>query len=222
MGKVLKENAKFEAARSTDAVAVGRQRITTELEQALSEFHDIHAKLSEGSSFYSDLVGRLMQISQTVEGYIYAQSLTRRDVDLSYSSQSNKASVEASDAALARRLAEELQMGDDFGQGSTSPTAASATPASSSYDFPPPPTMASSAPPPFPSFGSSSSAAAASSPPPPAYGAVVGSSSSGSTSANTAAAARLADMGFPMAKVQAALKAHNNDEEKALDQLLSS
>jgi hypothetical protein len=220
MGKVLKENARFEAARSTDAVAVGRQRITTELEQALSEFHDIHAKLSEGSSFYSDLVGRLMQISQTVEGYIYAQSLTRRDVDLSYSSQSNKASVEASDAALARRLAEELQMGDDFGQGSTSPTAASATRASS-YDFPPPPTMASSASPPFPSFGSSA-AAAASSPPPPAYGAVVGSSSSGSTSANTAAAARLADMGFPMAKVQAALKAHNNDEEKALDQLLSS
>jgi hypothetical protein len=219
MGKVLKENAKFEAARSTDAVAVGRQRITTELEQALSEFHDIHAKLSEGSSFYSDLVGRLMQISQTVEGYIYAQSLTRRDVDLSYSSQSNKASVEASDAALARRLAEELQMGDDFGQGSISPNAASATP---SYDFPPPPTMASSAPPPFPSFGSSSAAAASASPPPPAYGAVVGSSSSGSTSANTAPAARLADMGFPMAKVQAALKAHNNDEEKALDQLLSS
>ena len=77
----------------------------------------------EGGAFYSDLVGRLQQMSQTLAGATYARGLVRKDFEDSQGSAGDKRSMEASDAALARRLAEQLQMGDGAAVEPESPSA---------------------------------------------------------------------------------------------------
>ena len=120
-----------------------------------------------------------------------------------------------SDAALARRLAEELQMDEPPPPN---------YPAGSPFDGPPPVDFPGFAPPPAPP--PTSAYAAASHPaatPPPAYDSVAPGGHAGATAGvSEAAVLRMAEMGFPRERARAALAANGNDEAAALNDLISS
>jgi len=208
---------------------------------AATEFHDAHAQLTDGASFYGDLVGRLLQLVQTAEGAFYASNLRRRDLELSFGSSHVRASREASDAALAQRLAQELQMdgpngfSDSNTGGHSSGSSSRLDPPLSPppYDLPSLPTysQSSSAPPPPPisSVSARTSTASVSTvdAPPPFYASAVATAAPVSppyaaAAADPAAISRLADMGFPKADAAKALEASGGNEEAALNQLLES
>mmetsp|Transcript_84058 Transcript_84058/g.238194 ORF Transcript_84058/g.238194 Transcript_84058/m.238194 type:complete len:581 (+) Transcript_84058:731-2473(+) len=106
--RIMAENSAFQAARSADAVTLERERVVQGAENATTAFTEMHTQVSEGLAFYTDLVGRLSQIVQTSEGYACAQSMVRRD----FEAEQGTVSQEAADAEMARRLADQLQMGE--------------------------------------------------------------------------------------------------------------
>jgi hypothetical protein len=205
-----------------------------DVDGAATAFHDAHAQLAEGASFYGDLVGRLLQVAQTCEGALYAASLRRRDLELSLGSSHDKATLEASDAALARRLAHELQMGDDGGDedgdgsgGSTGALPPFVPPPA--HDFPSVPAYAPAPPTSFARLDVSAAktfaaraAASAVDAPPPFYQAAAAAPppDAAAAAADPAAISRLADMGFAKADAARALETHGGNEEAALNQLL--
>jgi hypothetical protein len=201
---------------------------------AATAFHDAHAQLAEGASFYGDLVGRLLQVAQTCEGALYAASLRRRDLELSLGSSHDKATLEASDAALARRLAHELQMGDDGGDedgGGSGGSSGAPHPfvPPPAHDFPSVPAYAPAAPPtsfarldvPAAKTPAARAAASAVDAPPPFYQAAAAAPPPyAAAAADPAAISRLADMGFAKADAARALENHGGNAEAALNQLL--
>jgi hypothetical protein len=179
-----------------------------DVDGAATAFHDAHAQLAEGASFYGDLVGRLLQVAQTCEGALYA--------------------------ALARRLAHELQMGDDGGDedgdgsgGSTGALPPFVPPPA--HDFPSVPAYAPAPPTSFARLDVSAAktfaaraAASAVDAPPPFYQAAAAAPppDAAAAAADPAAISRLADMGFAKADAARALETHGGNEEAALNQLL--
>mmetsp|Transcript_35032 Transcript_35032/g.60323 ORF Transcript_35032/g.60323 Transcript_35032/m.60323 type:complete len:433 (+) Transcript_35032:903-2201(+) len=293
MQRIMVENDAFQAARSADAITLERERIVQGAENAAIAFMEMHAQLSEGVAFYTDLVGRLGQLLQTSEGYSYAQNMVREDFE---TAQGDK-TQEASDAEMARRLAEQLQIevgtptpvipAPAYPGTSTTATpsfpsaAAGAVAAPSAPTFVPPAASAPAfnvdsapyqAPVPGGPCSTPAAVAAAAYTPAPAYAPrpayqppASSSSSTGSSaaagpafpsataaydpyaqaaaplgapppysaapppySAATAgggggdqAVIRLTEMGFERHKILQALKAHNGDEQAALNSLLS-
>lgn len=203
---------------------------------AATDFHDAHAQLTDGVTFYGDLIGRLLQMVQTAEGAFYASNLRRRDLELSFGSSQEKASREASDAALAQRLAQELQMDGNSGHGSNHSGNNSSNSSGLDRPLPPPPydlpslpTYSQSPSPPNSSVNTrpntASAPASTADAPPPFYEAAVAATASASTpyaaaAADPAAISRLADMGFPKSDAAKALEANGGNEEAALNQLL--
>ena len=60
-------------ARSADAVTAARARVIQAVERATASFGEVQQQLAEGGAFYADLVGRLLQMEQTIAGFAYAQ-----------------------------------------------------------------------------------------------------------------------------------------------------
>lgn len=123
----LSENARFEDARQADAVTMQRQGLIMNVDEAVHHCTELYNQLMGGRGFYEDLISRLEQMKQTVEGYSYAQQMVRREFQ-------ENSQAEADSVALARSLAEGLGMSDP---GLTARLPASGFPC---YSNPPPST----------------------------------------------------------------------------------
>uniref|UniRef100_A0A7S2RUF9 BRO1 domain-containing protein n=1 Tax=Rhizochromulina marina TaxID=1034831 RepID=A0A7S2RUF9_9STRA len=324
VAEVMAKNHEFTQARNADETTLKRQQIIQGVNAVVTKFSDFHSQLSDASYFYGDLLARLQQIMNAIEGYVYAQQVVRQEFLEQQDAAKSKQSQEDLDAALAQRLAQELQMPPPafpagpatpgvpahaagmasfpgprppstdaiafqtpamgqystatgppvhgFGASAAGAAAAPTTAAPPSYSYQPgsglgapgypppsnslghmpPPTMPgayspssysmpSSTGPPFPAVLNTAAGQPAftgappgySAPPPaypPAYGASpapayysphpVAGSMPGGLGSNPKVA-RLMEMGFPQDKVVAALRAHNDNEEAAANQLLS-
>mmetsp|Transcript_34135 Transcript_34135/g.67871 ORF Transcript_34135/g.67871 Transcript_34135/m.67871 type:complete len:912 (+) Transcript_34135:105-2840(+) len=232
MAHVMRENDRFDAARLKDGVTLGRQKVVMDVERAVEDFKEIDSQLAAGASFYADLVSRLQQLVQTVDGFVYAQEMVRKETEQEVKRQREQppasfVSTMASDAELARRLADELNMQQPDVEneapghlGYALPTPPSYQPpagtpnAPVSINSPASPSQSSSVAPPFPTFATPV-------PPPPAYDAVAPSASAPSSTVNESTVRRLAEMGFSREAVFNALESNDNDEDRALNQLLS-
>ena len=123
------------------------------MERAVATFNELQQQLNEGCTFYADLVDRLQQMEQTVAGFVYAQVLARRDAG----ERGQRKSQLDADAALAQRLATELQMEEDENKNSATSGPESSSSPTPRAPPPPPPSpheRSEANPPPFPSMAS--------------------------------------------------------------------
>lgn len=61
---------RFQKARASDHVTLQREAFLQKVHHAVMLFHEVHAQLSEGATFYSDLSKRLSQLNQTCEDLV--------------------------------------------------------------------------------------------------------------------------------------------------------
>lgn len=61
---------RFQKARASDRETLDREAFLQKVHGAVMLFHEVHAQLSEGAMFYSDLLQRLAQLNQTCEDLV--------------------------------------------------------------------------------------------------------------------------------------------------------
>lgn len=61
---------RFQKARASDQATLDREAFLQRVHASVTLFHEVHAQLSEGSTFYSDLLQRLAQLNQTCEDLV--------------------------------------------------------------------------------------------------------------------------------------------------------
>jgi programmed cell death 6-interacting protein len=132
-------NRAFTEARNHNSTAKAREAFLNQISEAVEEYHSARSRLSEGGSFYGDLLRRLAQLNQTVEDMIYTQGLARRDFEVNFSRNASAAAQAAKDAEMARKLAEEDRPADPPAGSNPfapSPPAGGASNSSSSRSYP--------------------------------------------------------------------------------------
>lgn len=67
---VLYVGPRFQKARASDRETLDREAFLQKVHGAVMLFHEVHAQLSEGAMFYSDLLQRLAQLNQTCEDLV--------------------------------------------------------------------------------------------------------------------------------------------------------
>eukprot|EP00752_Nemacystus_decipiens_P018228 g16356.t1 len=130
--QIFAENERFQQARASDRETLDREAFLQKVHGAVMLFHEVHAQLSEGAMFYSDLLQRLAQLNQTCEDLVYTQGLNRREFEVGYTHRRERALKEGEDASieLARQMEAQAlqgQPGQQPGQrpGGPSPPAPS-------------------------------------------------------------------------------------------------
>ncbi|CAN0471629.1 unnamed protein product, partial [Hapterophycus canaliculatus] len=61
---------RFQEARASDRQTLAREAFLQKVHESVMLFHEVHAQLSEGAMFYSDLLQRLAQLNQTCEDLV--------------------------------------------------------------------------------------------------------------------------------------------------------
>ncbi|CAM9632648.1 unnamed protein product [Ectocarpus fasciculatus] len=111
--QIFAENERFQKARASDQETLDREAFLQKVHSSVVLFHDVHALLSEGSMFYSDLLQRLAQLNQTCEDLVYTQALHRREFEVGYTHRRERALKEGEDASieLARQMESQALQG---------------------------------------------------------------------------------------------------------------
>ncbi|CAM9784827.1 unnamed protein product [Phaeothamnion confervicola] len=122
LASIMEENGRFVRAKAADAVTLAREAFLQRLHRGQDVYFELHAQLSEGSGFYGDLLRRLAQLNQRSEDLCYTQSVQRRDFEVQFSHQEERARQQAQDEELARHMAAGVDL---RGAG---PTAAAGSP----------------------------------------------------------------------------------------------
>eukprot|EP00903_Cladosiphon_okamuranus_P015118 g13981.t1 len=134
LAQVFSENERFQKARASDRETLDREAFLQKVHGAVMLFHEVHAQLSEGAMFYSDLLQRLAQLNQTCEDLVYTQGLHRREFEVGYTHRRERALKEGEDASIelarqmeAQALQEQQQQRPQQPPGGASPPAPSGT-----------------------------------------------------------------------------------------------
>ncbi|CAN0321060.1 unnamed protein product, partial [Discosporangium mesarthrocarpum] len=61
---------RFQKARASDPGTLASEEFLQRVHGAVTVYHEVHAQLSEGASFYADLLGRLGQLKQTCDDLV--------------------------------------------------------------------------------------------------------------------------------------------------------
>jgi len=193
LGTIFHENERFMDARERTTNSQSADSCIVMIEDAIEEIGRLSKHLKEGKDFYNVVLPKLDELKHKVDDVSARLTVER----LEYSEKKGRVDQELKDEEMAKQLSEPRETpsagsADDVDVAGASSPEAASAPAASA-----------------------SSAASA----PPSAAAAAGPSSSNVNDENVV---MLVAMGFDSDKVTAALEKHNNDMDKALNELLSA
>ena len=223
----LRENEAFLREKSSDPASLERDRRIGQMEAVVNDFHSLHARMAEGVSFYKNLQTKLLELLQRCQDLAYTQHICRTEYEME-----------------ARRR-EEQDVERKMQTGSRGDSGQHRAPSTNPFDEPVLPSYASSSH--YPSLGRDPHHQERQhqdhhyqpqdhhyqhqdhhyQPQDHRYEPQAPSSSSSSSSSSSLSSldekvAGLVEMGFERSKVLRALVNHDEDENAALNELLSS
>lgn len=73
--QISEHNMHFALVKEDSAATRQREQVVNAINAAVLDFHDVHSKIKQGSSFYGDLRLRCDQLRQTVSGHVHGRAL---------------------------------------------------------------------------------------------------------------------------------------------------
>lgn len=108
--EILRLNEQFIASKERDPLLLARNAVIQRIEQSTSRFFALHAQLSAGLTFYSNLQQKLTTLQQSCDDLAYTQQWQRQEYEQSEVDASRRALQDQADREMAMRMQQQMNL----------------------------------------------------------------------------------------------------------------